>query len=349
MKSDQTIFKNHFLLIVIVISAAVATLIHFPEMISIFDIYEQFSLFPGMKPEDVVFEIVFTFFSLVILFLVNAFIFKFNKKSVRIGFYEIAISFVITWMLSNGLGKFFVILHHHYNIPAIDAMVHHYLHPLRDFIITCVVTGSCYMIHLVRRQQMTQVENVRLRAENLQNQYEALKNQLNPHMLFNSLNTLRSLVRESQEKAQEYIQELSRVLRYTLQGNDIRQVPLSNEMEFVSAYIFLQMMRYEDNLSFEIQVDEELGNKQVPPMAVQLLIENAIKHNEISNRRPLMIQIRTEGREWLSVCNRIQPKITGTTTGIGLANLNKRYELLFRRQILIETTEEIFCVKIPLL
>ena len=169
-------------------------------------------------------------------------------------------------------------------------------------------------------------------------------------MLFNSLNTLRSLVRESQDKAQEYIQELSRVLRYTLQGNDTQKVPLSGEMEFVNAYIFLQLMRYEDNLRFEIRVDEQLRDKQVPPMAVQLLIENAIKHNEISNRRPLVITIRTEGGEWLSVCNRIQPKMTGeSTTGIGLANLNKRYELLFQQQIVVEKTGDVFCVKIPLL
>ncbi len=350
MKLYSSLFQSRFLLIIVIISATVASLIHFPELISLFVIYEPFSLFPGMKPQDVGFEIGFTFISLLILFAVNALIFRFGTKGMKTGVGRIAFSFVVTWILSSGLGRFFIYLHQHFDIPAIDALAHHYLHPLRDFIITCIVTGSCYIIYLVRRQQSYQLENEQLRAENLQNQYEALKNQLNPHMLFNSLNTLRSLVRESQDKAQEYIQELSRVLRYTLQGNDTQKVPLSGEMEFVNAYIFLQLMRYEDNLRFEIRVDEQLRDKQVPPMAVQLLIENAIKHNEISNRRPLVITIRTEGGEWLSVCNRIQPKMTGeSTTGIGLANLNKRYELLFQQQIVVEKTGDVFCVKIPLL
>lgn len=350
MKRYAAIFRSRLLLIMIAISATVASLIHFPELISLFDVYEPFSLFPGMKPQDVFFEIVFTFISLLVLFGVNSFIFRLRDKGVKVGFRQIAFSFVITWLLSSLLGKFFVFLHQHFDIPAIDAMVHHYLHPLRDFIITCIVTWSCYIIYLIRRQQLIQLENEQLRAENLQNQFEALKNQLNPHMLFNSLNTLRSLVRESQDKAQDYIQELSRVLRYTLQGQDVKKVPLAGEMEFVKAYIFLQAMRYEDNLVFDIAVDERLSEKLVPPMAVQLLIENAIKHNEISNRRPLTISIRNEGSDWISVSNPLQPKINaGPTTGVGLANLNKRYELLFQRQIVIERTEEMFCVKIPLL
>lgn len=350
MKRYAAIFRSRLLLIMIAISATVASLIHFPELISLSDVYESFSLFPGMKPQDVFFEIVFTFISLLVLFGVNSFIFRLRDKGVKVGFRQIAFSFVITWLLSSLLGKFFVFLHQHFDIPAIDAMVHHYLHPLRDFIITCIVTWSCYIIYLIRRQQLIQLENEQLRAENLQNQFESLKNQLNPHMLFNSLNTLRSLVRESQEKAQDYIQELSRVLRYTLQGQDVKEVPLAGEMEFVKAYIFLQAMRYEDNLVFDIAVDEGLSEKLVPPMAVQLLIENAIKHNEISNRRPLTISIRNEGSEWISVSNPLHPKINaGPTTGVGLANLNKRYELLFQRQIVIERTEDTFCVKIPLL
>lgn len=143
-------------------------------------------------------------------------------------------------------------------------MVHHYLHPLRDFIITCIVTGSCYMIHLLRKSQQVLVENQQLRTENLVNQYEALKNQLNPHMLFNSLNTLRSLIRETPDKAQDYLQELSRVLRYTLQENESQSVTLREEMEFVSAYIFLLKMRYEDNLEFDIRIDEAAGACSFP-------------------------------------------------------------------------------------
>jgi len=222
------------------------------------------------------------------------------------------------------------------------------LHPLRDFIITCTVSGSCYISYLIRRQQEVVVENQQLQAENILNQYEALKNQLNPHMLFNSLNTLRSLVREDQDKAQEYIQELSRVLRYTLQGNDSKSVFLKDEIEFVSAYIFLLKMRFEDNLSFDICIDNQYANYYLPPMAVQMLIENAVKHNEISDRHPLNIRIYTEGEE-LIVTNPVQPKLTATTgTGIGLANLAKRYHLLYKREIQISENEQ-FTIRIPLI
>lgn len=193
------------------------------------------------------------------------------------------------------------------------------------------------------------IENEQLQAENIRNQYEMLKNQLNPHMLFNSLNTLRSLVRENQEKAQDYIQELSRVLRYTLQSNEFQSVSLREEMEFASAYIFLLKMRFENNLQFDIRIDRSLEEYRLPPMAVQVLIENAVKHNEISNRKPLTIHIETDVQGSLCVSNNIQPKWTATPgTGIGLVNLAKRYRLLFKQDIQITEDKE-FSVCIPLI
>ena len=259
------------------------------------------------------------------------------------------LSFVMTWVMSNLLGQGFVFLHHHFDIPAIDAMVHHYLHPLRDFIITCIVTGSCYMIHLIRKSQQVSIENQQLRTENLVNQYEALKNQLNPHMLFNSLNTLRSLIRETPDKAQDYLQELSRVLRYTLQENECQSVTLQEEMEFVDAYLFLLKMRYEDNLSFDIRIEEGTMLCQLPPMSVQLLVENAVKHNEISNRHPLTIRIYSEGKR-LTVSNPIQRKLTASSgMRIGLSNLAKRYRLLFKEEIEVREDNNTFTVTIPLI
>lgn len=174
------------------------------------------------------------------------------------------------------------------------------------------------------------LENEQLRTENLVNQYETLKSQLNPHMLFNSLNTLYSLIRESPDKAQNYLQELSRVMRYTLHDN-------------------LLQMRYEDNLKFDIHIPQELLQRQVPPMAVQMLVENAVKHNEISNRNPLTVYICTEGNS-LCVSNRIQPKLSdSSSTCIGLANLSKRYQLLLGRDITIEENNKNFKVTLPLI
>lgn len=345
----KAIIKDKYILSTAIISLVVAVLIHFPESVSLFDSFESHTLFPGMKFMDVANEVLFTFVSLLVLFAVNTLLFHFNQPNIKITATKIILSFTVTWILSNLLGQGFVFLHKTFDIPAIDAMVHHYLHPLRDFIMACLVTSSCYIIHLIRRQQLVIIQNEQLQAENIRNQYEVLKNQLNPHMLFNSLNTLRSLVRENQDKAQEYIQELSRVLRYTLQGNESQSVSLREELNFVSAYIFLLKMRFENNLQFDIQIEKSFEEYRLPPMAIQVLIENAVKHNEISNRKPLTIHITTDENGYLSVSNDIQPKWTATTgTGIGLVNLAKRYQLLFKRDIQIREDKE-FAVCIPLI
>lgn len=340
---------DKYILAVVVISVVVAFLTHFPELISLFDHSGQNSLFSGMSMADVANEILFTFVSLLILFAMNTVLFGFNRPTARITWGKMILSFVLTGFASNLMGQGFVFLHHQFDIPAIDAMVHHYLHPLRDFIITCIVTGSCYMIHLIRKSQQVSVENEQLRSENLVNQFEALKNQLNPHMLFNSLNTLRSLIRETPDKAQDYLQELSRVLRYTLQGNECMSVTLREEMEFVSAYNFLLKMRYEENLEFDIRIEEEAETLLLPPMSVQLLIENAVKHNEISNRHPLVIRVCTTGKQ-LTVSNPIQRKKTASGgLQIGLANLAKRYSLLFKEEIEVREDNNTFIVTIPLI
>ena len=217
-----------------------------------------------------------------------------------------------------------------------------------------IVTGSCYISYLIRQHQEILLQNGQLMAENVRNQYQALKNQLNPHMLFNSLNTLQSLVRENPEKAQNYIRELSRVLRYTLQENDMHIVTLREEMDFVKAYIFLMKMRYEDNLHFVLDVDSSWMDYCLPPLSVQTLVENAIKHNEISNRKPLTIGIRIvrqpdNGEISLQVDNNLQPRrTTAAGTGVGLANLSKRYALLLDKEIKITEAEGKFRVNIPL-
>lgn len=347
-RQTSALMANKYMLSTSVISLAVALLIHFPESASLFDQLEDNTLFPGMRPIDVLNEVFFTFLSLLVMFAINTQLFHFNRSN-RIGWKRVILSFILMWVLSNLLGQTFVYLHEALNIPAIDAMLHHYLHPLRDFIMSCLVTSSCYIIHLVSRQQQVLVENQQLRAENILNQYEALKHQLNPHMLFNSLNTLRSLVRENQERAQEYIQELSCVLRYTLQGNDSQSVTLREEMNYTSAYLFLLKMRFEDNLQVKIDVDEKLEGCFLPPMSIQVLIENAVKHNEVGSRHPLVIRIATDNDEHIVVSNPLKPKRTITSgTGIGLINLAKRYQLLLHRDIQI-TEDTHFTVRIPLI
>lgn len=193
------------------------------------------------------------------------------------------------------------------------------------------------------------LENQQLRTENIINQYEALKSQLNPHMLFNSLNTLYLLIRESPDKARQYLEELSHVMRYTLQDNESHSVTLREEMDFVQSYIYLLQVRYEDNLRFDIHISPELFSRQLPPMALQLLIENAVKHNEISNRRPLTVTV-TAHDEVIEVSNPLQPKRGGSAgMGIGLANLAKRYQLLYKKDVTVKEEDYRFTVILPLI
>lgn len=341
--------KDKYTLSVVLISTTVAILIHFPEIISLFSKQEGELFFPKPRFKEVASEVLFAFFSLLFLFYINTRLYHFNQPVIKIRSKQIVLSFITTLLFSVLLAQGFVYLNQAFDILAIQSMLHHYLHPFRDVIIACVVTGSCYIIYLISNQQVVIIENQQLHAENILSQYEVLKNQLNPHMLFNSLNTLQSLTREDPDKAQEYIGELSRVLRYTLQDNESLAVTLQDEMKFISAYIFLLKMRYEDNLIFDIQVDNSLHSFCLPPMSLQILIENAVKHNEISSRHPLTIRIFTDKEQGVSVSNAIQPKLTKTSgTGIGLANLSKRYRLLFNSEIQI-SEDTLFTVRIPLI
>jgi hypothetical protein len=354
MGTNMLATNKKYIYLTVIISLTVGFLIHFPELVSLADSREQQTLFPNMSAMDVLFEAGYTFLSLLILFAINTALFGFTTPAVRMPWWKVGLSFILIWLLSKILGEAFVFLHRHFNIPAIDAMVHHYLHPIRDFMISLIVTGSCYISYLIKQHQAVRLQNGELLAENVRNQYQTLKNQLNPHMLFNSLNTLQSLVRENPDKAQEYIRELSRVLRYTLQENETHVVTLREEMDFVEAYIFLMKMRYEDNLHFILDVNPRWMDYCLPPLSVQTLVENAIKHNEISNRKPLTITIRTvqetEGENVsLSIENNLQPRRTAVTgTGIGLVNLSKRYALLLGKDIKITETDGIFSVCIPL-
>ena len=330
------------------ISVVVALLIHFPEWMVLTDLFRELPL-PGIHLKELLGETIFAYVSQLVLFYFNAWLFRLQDPMVHCSWRKVILALLLTWFLSNLMGQVFIFLHHHWGIPAIDAQLHLYLHPLRDLVNTLIVTGCSYLFYLDLKSHHMLMENEQLRTENLRNQYESLKSQLNPHMLFNSLNTLYSLIREEPDKAEHFVQELSKVLRYTLQDNESHCVTLQEEMAFVRSYLYLLEMRYEDNLHFEIAIDPSLMACKLPPMSVQLLIENAVKHNEISNRHPLTIIIQSEGDQ-LRVSHVLQPKRSGHTssTGIGLSNLNQRFQLLFQRTIEVKEEDHRFIVTLPL-
>ena len=219
-----------------------------------------------------------------------------------------------------------------------------------NFFVSALVIGCVLIIRLIYQKQFINLENEKLRREALQSQFESLKNQLSPHFLFNSLTALKTLIREAPETAQNYVNNLSRALRYTLQSNEKQLVTLKEEMSFMDSYIYLIKLRFDTNLSVSISLGEEYYSYKVPPLTIQTLVENAIKHNEISKEKPLVINITTTDKARLAVWNQIQEKITEEQgTGIGLTNLSKQFQLLLGEDISISRHDNKFRVEIPLI
>ena len=219
---------------------------------------------------------------------------------------------------------------------------------MRDFSFMVVVMLVTKLLNTMFERNNIRVENEALRAENITTHYEALKSQMDPHFMFNSLNTLQSLIGTDSVQAQAYVQELSQVLRSTLQNKEV--VTLEQELQGVRAYCNLMQIRYGDNLKFDFQVSPELLSYLVLPLSVQGLVENAIKHNVISSKQPLRVSIATTEEALLEVSNPIQPKIMEeSVNGIGLANLLERYRLKWNVDVGIMDDGKVFEVTLPLI
>lgn len=219
---------------------------------------------------------------------------------------------------------------------------------VKDVILLVIVLLFTMLLFMWERQRKTLLENQMLHTENLQNRYDVLKNQVDPHFLFNSLNTLNGLMSYDIEKAHEYVEQLSSVFRYTMQNKEI--LPLSEELDFAMSYIYLMRIRYNESLRITSHIDEKYLEYYILPCGLQLLIENAVKHNIISTKYPLDIIMETSGHETIIVRNsiRLKPEVH-TKGGVGLANLNERYLLLFQKEIIITEVDGFFNVEVPLI
>ena len=306
---------------------------------------------PHFHLDGFILNIIFTFVLAFVLYMYNMYIqknakLKDNSKLVFI----ISGSIIITIIMSFAFTALhpYILGYADQQIP-INRKVHHYRNGLmRDFFVTVVVTFSWQLIVSNYKSRKIAIENETLVAENLITRYEALKSQLNPHFLFNSLNTLQSLIEIDKEKAKDYVQELSKVLRYSLQNQEV--VTLEEEIRLANSFCKLMEKRYGDNLEINFDIDERLMRYQIIPLSLQVLLENAIKHNVISDKQPLAINITSDYKEGkIFVNNMIQPKMDNiAASGIGLANLSERYRLKWNTDIEILNNNVEFCVVIKL-
>ncbi len=202
---------------------------------------------------------------------------------------------------------------------------------------------------LLYQRQRIEIKNEQLKTENLSTRYSALVSQISPHFLFNSLNSLSMLVREKHnEKALTYIDRLSHVFRYIIQNGQNTLSTVADELQFLDSYRYLLEVRYAEKLFFEIDIDPSYMERQMPSLALQPLIENAVKHNTITRSKPLTISIYTKDGE-IVVSNPVIPKIESeVSTGIGLKNLSSRWLMITEKDIEVIRTETTFEVHLPL-
>ena len=294
-------------------------------------------------------ELLFTFIVVFVIYIINYYLLKPFQRHYNLKLKNIILSIVVTlvtvlvlMLIINWIKEF--------GVQEVPLRRHHDELMFRNFFSSIIVLSSIYIMRLIYQKQTYELEIEKLRIEGLQSKFESLKNQVSPHFLFNSLTALKTLVDESPELAGQYIDHLSQVLRYTLQGNDKQLVTLREEMVFADSYLFLIKMRYGDNLTVQTNLDESKLRLMLPPQTVQTLIENVVKHNEISKRKPLTINISTDKDNFLVVYNKIQKKLTPENgTGIGLSNLSKQFQLLGERTMKISTDQGEFRVEVPLL
>ncbi len=193
-------------------------------------------------------------------------------------------------------------------------------------------------------------ESDQLKKENLQSQLEGLKGQVNPHFLFNSLNSLSSLIGDDPEKAEKFLDEMSKVYRYLLRTNEDGLTSLESEMQFIQSYFHLLKTRYGDGLELETRISEKYNSYQIPPLTLQMLVENAVKHNVILKESPLNIMIMTTNSGKLVVANNLQRKDRHVSSNrIGLTNIVKKYRLMKKEEISVRDDGKEFAVVVPLI
>jgi hypothetical protein len=289
------------------------------------------------------------------------FLMEFSGKSFLVTFFiSLVLSVLFTQILHLILGGIaFVVLH---IWPSLASKPHAspftpevfaYIQRANNVMSVVIMLSAFYLTINVRAFQLlkdVQLKAERLEKEALLSQFEALKNQLSPHFLFNSLSILTSLIHEDVDLSEQFIKRLSKAYRYILEQRNQDVVQLKTELDFIKSYTFLLQIRFENKFEVLIDVPQESQLQcQIAPLTLQLLVENAVKHNRMSSQEPLQVRIYTQDN-WLLVENPVQIRDQPEpSTGVGLQNITNRYSLLTDRVVTYGEDAGLFIVKIPLL
>jgi two-component system LytT family sensor kinase len=251
-------------------------------------------------------------------------------------------------LLGAGLMLILVTLHQlifsHYRFLSMMAM-----YEFRGILINLTIYMFLHLLYQSYHSQLVAIELEGVKAANLGAQYELLKQQVNPHFLFNSLNTLKSMVEIGDENVANFIVQLSDFYRFTLENRKSDLIALSEELDILEAYMYLLKARFEGGISIDIRISKKQQETLIPPFTLQLLIENCIKHNIVSLDKPLKIELNIQDDQ-LVITNGLQVKrVPESSTGVGLENINQRYLQLAGKQIGVTAMPDYFTVKLPLI
>jgi len=234
---------------------------------------------------------------------------------------------------------------YHPEFPKFDTFMLQ-LTTLEGFLKAILVLSMLFSLNFFKRWKIEYQENERLKRNALELENRALKSQLNPHFLFNNLNTLSGLIQEDQSIANDFLKEMSDMYRYILKTTDKEVVPLNDEIQFAKNYSFLLKQRFGKNFKYAIEVKDL--DYMLPPISLHLLLENIVKHNRIDDSHPMDFTIK-QTEDWLCVENRIHLKSNVDSTKKGLHILAEQYKFLTKRTIDISNRNNVFLVKLPLL
>ena len=231
------------------------------------------------------------------------------------------------------------------NLDSIIDMVLPSLKVVYIFVFLSLLAGNAVLFFKNWKEAAIQQEE--LKRAHLALQYQTLKDQVRPHFLFNSLSSLVTLINTDPDKATHFVHKLSAVYRYVLEQRENELVPVNEELKFLEDYIYLQQIRFGENLQVSYQLNLE-PHRMVIPLSLQMLVENAIKHNEISADHPLVIEILSTGQNHIIVKNKLQKKeVSEQSLGVGIENLSKRIDIFFKEPLQIFEEEGSFIVRIP--
>ena len=341
----------NFIGIVMIISFGLGVLIHFNTIMTALAIggdaieTTQSDVTVKSALTEILVSSVVAFFT----FMINYYIIRPFNSTIQLTTKRIVIAVLVTIIAVNVLSDSFFAIKHLINHQPLFKKFN-IIYTFRDLFTGIIVISGMSFIKTVYDKQSAKNENQMLQNEILRGQYESLKNKISPHFMFNSLTALRELIDQDAADAKLYVNHLSLVLRYTLSSIESKSKCLYEELEMAESYMHLVKIRFGSSIKVESNVDYTYKDFRLPPLSIQTLLENAIKHNEISKKNPFTIRIETGSDNVLSITNTIQEKVTKEySSGLGLSNISKQYHYLGGKDITISNKNNEFRVELPLL